>query len=175
MAHGVAVGFGRPRVARYRCNEMQDVASTTIAELGADCATATDANNDIWGACSRVSARTSRTDRRITDDMLDITKFRYLQAPETAVLLNEPNYIASHLSSSPSHHVFERRRRAAPHHQFVGNCLEDDMLADNVDTRDWSPGSTIFSAVDTRSWPCTTVAGVPGPAAPTPATSSSAL
>ncbi|ETV64485.1 hypothetical protein H257_18629 [Aphanomyces astaci] len=140
-------------------------AATAIAEFGAECATATDPNNGIKGACVGTYVSNSST-LIITDPTLDftlvklnvnhginITQFGYLQARDSAVHMNDPIYITGHPGAKPKRITYLSDDGKSPRITNTSTsslCGEQDTLAYNVDTEGGSSGSPILGALDNK-------------------------
>ncbi|RHY45468.1 hypothetical protein DYB30_003324 [Aphanomyces astaci] len=152
-------------VTNNHCVGTQASASVVIAEFGAECATATDPNNNVKGACVGTYVSNSST-LIITEPSLDftllklnvnpginITKFGYLQARESAVPLDDPIYIVGHPGARPKHITYVSDDGKAPritNTSTASRCGEQDTLAYNVDTIGGNSGSPIVGALDNK-------------------------
>ncbi|RLO02284.1 hypothetical protein DYB28_014466 [Aphanomyces astaci] len=120
-------------------------AATAIAEFDAECATATDPNNNVKGACVGTYLNVNHG--------INITQFGYLQARDSAVPLNDPIYITGHPGAKPKRITYLSDDGKPPritNTSTASLCGEQDTLAYNVDTEGGSSGSPILGALDNK-------------------------
>nr|AIG56218.1 secreted protein [Achlya hypogyna] len=144
------------------CINNDRLAASTQVEFGAECASCSDGSNNVQLACkgtivaSNVTllATSSKLDFALVKINLnagvDLSKYGYLQARDSAPVLNEPVWLAGHPQGDPLRMAVATSNNAegAIVSTNVTDSCKDNQVGYLLDTQGGSSGSPVMSTVD---------------------------